>query len=200
MNRLTDTQCHGDWGLAQWAPHLVSMLMDSSASSTDLLIQLMISRAQYYRLDSTMAPRDGASLALDDVKSIPLMIEMANDVDIDDAVEFVTKYFLGTSSARLAHKRAHLYDGMDGIDEEDAWSRARAEFNKRGQAQEHAQAQAEPQRRASEGPEPPSEGEGAWGDSWTEGMREGKKHASEQIDEVDYAWEQFARSHTHDHL
>jgi len=68
------------------------------------------------------------------------------------------------------------------------------------QAQEHAQAQAEPQRRASEGPEPPSEGEGAWGDSWTEGMREGKKHASEQIDEVDYAWEQFARSHTHDHL
>ena len=28
-------------------------------------------------------------------------------------------------------------------------------------------------------------------------MREGKKHASEQIDEVDYAWEEFAKRHTH---
>ena len=58
---------------------------------------------------------------------------MANDVDIDDAVEFVTKYFLGTTSARLAHKRACLYDGVDDLDDDDAWTRARAEFNKRGQ-------------------------------------------------------------------
>ena len=63
---------------------------------------------------------------------------MANDVDIDDAVKFVKKYFLETNSARLAHKRdeARGY-GVEDEDHEnslgDAWSRAKAEFIKRGQ-------------------------------------------------------------------
>jgi len=57
-----------DWGVLQWAPHLVAMLMDSSALSTDLMVGLMLGhRSQYHRLECELAASSGHTFAIDEV-------------------------------------------------------------------------------------------------------------------------------------
>ena len=58
-----------DWGILQWAPHLVAMLMDSSALSMDLMVGLMLGhRSQYHRLECELSASSGHTFAIDDVR------------------------------------------------------------------------------------------------------------------------------------
>jgi hypothetical protein len=42
---------NADWGLRQWAPHLVDMLFDASAVNVDMTLRLLMGDENYHRLD-----------------------------------------------------------------------------------------------------------------------------------------------------
>ena len=74
-----------DLGLADWAPHLLEMVIDASGMTTDMEASFLL-RENYTRL-SPFIPR-GVSLALDDPSTLQRQLEYARNTDIEKAVEF----------------------------------------------------------------------------------------------------------------
>jgi len=91
INSLAVSQDGGDdWGLVQWAPHFVSMLLDSNAISTDLLAGLMLGHArQYHRVECVLQEDDRHNFALDDVRGIDRLIDLANETDLEPTIRFI---------------------------------------------------------------------------------------------------------------
>jgi uncharacterized protein len=71
---------NADWGLVQWAPHLISIMMEGAVGlahyqSTQLLGDC------YYRIN----PRLPVQIALDGTKQVTLMRRLAADYDLEEA-------------------------------------------------------------------------------------------------------------------
>jgi len=76
----------GDWGLRQWAPHLLSMLTESTGMADDMYARLMLA-GNYHRLDPLL-PR---FVQLDDSEKMEQLVSWAFDVDLTDTIEWISK-------------------------------------------------------------------------------------------------------------
>ena len=84
-----------DLGLADWAPHLLEMVIDASGMTTDMEASFLL-RENYTRL-SPLIPQ-GVSLALDDPSTLQRQLEYARHTDIEKTVEFAQRIVAEPSS------------------------------------------------------------------------------------------------------
>jgi len=77
-----------DWGLVEWAPRLVDMMIDGMMGVAHYECRSVL-RDNYFRL----APPLPAPVAMDAVDKIPLLISDANKVNLDLAVSWLQKNF-----------------------------------------------------------------------------------------------------------
>jgi uncharacterized protein len=85
---------NADWGLRQWAPHLLNVLMDGAAQKTDLALNMVL-QDKYHRLE----PFFEEYTDLDDVEQIPDAINAANELNLEPTYEFLTNHFDLVSSS-----------------------------------------------------------------------------------------------------
>ncbi|EGG14926.1 patatin family protein [Cavenderia fasciculata] len=78
----------GDWGLAQWAPTLINMLLDSNVEISDFQCAQLLG-GHYHRVDPLL-PK---VIDLDQPNFIPLLEEIANNVDITDTLNWIKQYW-----------------------------------------------------------------------------------------------------------
>ena len=120
-----------DLGLADWAPHLLEMVIDASGMTTDMEASFLL-RENYTRL-SPLIPQ-GVSLALDDPSTLMRQLEYARNTDIEKAVEFA-KRITNEPSSILELPDEPLGDSVHDLKEVDrlklvdrAWADAAAKW------------------------------------------------------------------------
>jgi patatin-like phospholipase/acyl hydrolase len=75
-----------DWGLAQWAKPLISVMMDGVNGIADYQCKRILG-SHYHRLAPKFPP--GVVIPLDAVKRVPDMIDFANNLPLDDTVAWM---------------------------------------------------------------------------------------------------------------
>jgi hypothetical protein len=76
-----------DWGVLQWGPSLLHMLMESSQSAADYSCRQLLGPRKYYRCDPTVP--DEIAIELDAVGSQAALIQFARKVDITELLDWV---------------------------------------------------------------------------------------------------------------
>lgn len=93
-NVFNGTKSHelwrADWGLKQWAPLLVDLLLDGDSVTTDMLMHYLLDGGGLYHRHDPVMPRN---IALDDWQSIGELTSFARNVDLTDTLNFVDKHF-----------------------------------------------------------------------------------------------------------
>jgi patatin-like phospholipase/acyl hydrolase len=79
-----------DWGYVQWVKPLINLMLDGTAGIADYQCMQML-RDRYHRLAPVFSP--GTSVAMDDVKKIPYLIEFAEAVPLDETVSWLKKHW-----------------------------------------------------------------------------------------------------------
>lgn len=74
------------WGLSDWAPHLLDLLMNGSVEVVDFQCKQIL-REKYYRLN----PKFSQHYPLDDWQSTPALLEAAKNENIDSVVFWLEK-------------------------------------------------------------------------------------------------------------
>ncbi len=77
-----------DWGFVQWAPHLVSLMLEGSMGLADYQCRQLLGR-RYYRLNPVLP----VPIGLDDVQQIPLMKTIASQYDLSKARAWLKRNF-----------------------------------------------------------------------------------------------------------
>lgn len=77
-----------NWGFKQWAPHLISIMMDGVSGVADYQCRQLLG-PRYLRLNAIFA-RD---IGLDNVGEIPYLIELAGKEDFKDARKWIKRYY-----------------------------------------------------------------------------------------------------------
>ena len=77
----------GDWGLAQWAPKLIDLMLEGSAGLADYECRQLLGK-RYIRIDPLMP----YPIAMDRVDKMPEMIEVANQCRLEEAVAWLGQY------------------------------------------------------------------------------------------------------------
>jgi patatin-like phospholipase/acyl hydrolase len=77
-----------DWGLAQWAPYLVNLMLEGSSGLADYQCRQFLGR-RYLRVN----PRLPEPIGMDKVAKIPLMQQIAMQCNLDEAIRWVDTYF-----------------------------------------------------------------------------------------------------------
>ena len=80
-----------DWGYAQWAKPLISLLMDGVSGIADYQCQKLLGE-QYCRLAPVFPP--GVSYPLDAVKRVPEMVKFAEGIELTDTAKWLRKYWM----------------------------------------------------------------------------------------------------------
>lgn len=89
----------GDWGLVQWAPHIINLMLEGSAGLADYQCRQFLGN-RYLRIDPLLPEPIG----MDRVDKIPLMRRVAGAVDLTNAVRWLDRYFLdGDGSGKSVH-------------------------------------------------------------------------------------------------
>lgn len=78
-----------DWGFAQWAKPLVSIMLEGSMGVSDYQCKRLLGRDCYHRL----APALPRPIPLDDVDSLADLIRLANDVEIRPTLDWIEAHF-----------------------------------------------------------------------------------------------------------
>ncbi len=78
------------WGLVQWAPHLVSLMLEGGSGLADYQCRQMLG-SRYLRLNADMPQ----PYSLDSIQQIPLMQDLASQLDLTPAIQWVQKYVMG---------------------------------------------------------------------------------------------------------
>lgn len=78
---------NGDWGLVQWAPQLVSLMLEGSAGLADYQCRQILGD-HYHRID----PQLPEPIGMDQVDKIPIMQQVALSVDLSEAVAWLKRY------------------------------------------------------------------------------------------------------------
>lgn len=81
-----------DWGYIQWAPPLVTLLLEAVAGIADYQSSQILGD-RYHRLGPTFP--SGTTVAMDDVGKIPFMIQFAEGLDLTTTAEWVRDHWLG---------------------------------------------------------------------------------------------------------
>lgn len=81
---------HADWGVRQWLPNLLDLLLDGESVTTEMVMHyLLAGNKMYHRLD----PRLPKNFALDDVTLLQEIQDFAWTVDLTSTLDFVDNYF-----------------------------------------------------------------------------------------------------------
>lgn len=78
----------GDWGLVQWAPHLVSLMLEGGSGLVDYQCRQLLGE-RYFRLD----PYLPYPIAMDRVDKIPLLQQLANEYDLRPVLHWLQRTF-----------------------------------------------------------------------------------------------------------
>lgn len=82
------SQLDADWGLAQWAPQLVGMMLEGGAGLADYQSRQILGE-RYMRVNSVLP----VPIDLDGVEQIPLLQDIANQVDIQPTLDWLNIHF-----------------------------------------------------------------------------------------------------------
>lgn len=80
---------NADWGLVQWAPHLINIMLEGSQGLVDFQCRQILGD-HYLRVDPVL-PRE---IGMGSIKYIPELLETANQVDVAPIVEWLKRYFV----------------------------------------------------------------------------------------------------------
>ena len=75
-----------DWGLVQWARPLISILFDANTAIADYQCKQLLSD-RYHRCN----PMLDEHIAIDDIEKIPMLIDIANQTDLQPTLEWLAK-------------------------------------------------------------------------------------------------------------
>jgi patatin-like phospholipase/acyl hydrolase len=78
----------GDWGLVQWAPHILNMMFEGSAGLADYQCQQLLGE-RYLRVNPILP----YPIAMDRIDQIPAMRRLAVQVPLAEAADWITKHF-----------------------------------------------------------------------------------------------------------
>jgi uncharacterized protein len=85
-----------DWGMGQWVRPLISIIFDGVSGIADFQCRKLL-RNSYHRLAPIFPP--GVNIEMDDTKYIPLMIEFAENVNIDETANWIKQTWLQSEDA-----------------------------------------------------------------------------------------------------
>ena len=83
-----------DWGLQQWAPKLLDLLMEANQLSNEVNLKLLL-KTRYQRIDTEIP----TSISLDSVDCLDELIGIADAVDLEEAEHFIANTFLANDWA-----------------------------------------------------------------------------------------------------
>lgn len=86
--RYLDVQ-YGDWGLLHWAPHLVNIALEGNAGLADYQCEQFLGK-KYLRLNPVLP----FPISMDKVDEIPLMIDIANQMDLSGTIHWIKRHYL----------------------------------------------------------------------------------------------------------
>lgn len=78
----------GNWGLAEWGPHLIDLLLDSSTETIDFTTKCLL-KDQYMRIDPVLTQNIG----LDDATQLTYLDKIANEIDLSKANNWLERYW-----------------------------------------------------------------------------------------------------------
>jgi hypothetical protein len=78
----------GDLGMIQWGPELVSLLMQANSEATTLEACLLLGKQRYMRLQPIL-PKP---IDLADYKSVPELIRVGMEYDLEPAITFIQQF------------------------------------------------------------------------------------------------------------
>jgi hypothetical protein len=73
-----------DWGWLQWAPHIISLVLDGGSGVADYQCRQLLG-ARYHRLNPLLPER----IDLDDVAKVPRLAEIASRVTLDATLDWL---------------------------------------------------------------------------------------------------------------
>jgi patatin-like phospholipase/acyl hydrolase len=73
-----------DWGYAQWVKHLIPLMMDGVMGVADYQCGRLLGN-HYHRLDTLLKK----PIPMDDVTQIPRLLKAADDVDLEETVDWI---------------------------------------------------------------------------------------------------------------
>jgi len=74
----------GNWGLLEWGPHIIDLLLDSSTEAIDYQCRCILTD-RYHRVDPLLPNEVG----LDDASAVPKLKEFANQIDLSDTIKWI---------------------------------------------------------------------------------------------------------------
>ena len=80
------------WGLVQWAPHLISLMLEGGQGLADYQASQLLGN-RYYRLNPVLQK----NVELDQVQEIPFLIDIANLEVLDPVISWLKKNFKPTT-------------------------------------------------------------------------------------------------------
>jgi patatin-like phospholipase/acyl hydrolase len=99
LNPSTD-----EWGLVQWAPHLITLMLDGSGGLADYQCAQVLGR-HYFRLNSLLP----MEISLDRVDQIPLMKQIVAQQDLSAVFAWVNTNFAEIASRpRVSRRKAKI--------------------------------------------------------------------------------------------
>ncbi|MEJ2265588.1 MAG: hypothetical protein P8X95_19265 [Anaerolineales bacterium] len=87
-NPMYLTETDADWGLAQWAPHMVSLMLEGGSGMADYQCRQILGE-RYFRINPVLP----VPIGLDGVNQIPLMEDIAAQVDLAPALKWLDRHF-----------------------------------------------------------------------------------------------------------
>jgi patatin-like phospholipase/acyl hydrolase len=78
-----------DWGLVQWAPHLINIMLEADQGLVDFQCR-QVMEDHYFRIDPVLP----VEIGLGSIKYIPELLEAANKADLTGAIQWIKRYFL----------------------------------------------------------------------------------------------------------
>ncbi len=85
--RFLSTQ-NGDWGLIQWAPKVIDLLLEAGEGLADYQCRQILQK-HYHRLNPTLSEPIDAG----EISKIPQLISLADSMDLADAATWLKRYF-----------------------------------------------------------------------------------------------------------
>lgn len=80
-----------NWGYAQWAKPLVNLMLDGTNGIADYQCRQML-HERYHRLAPVFPA--GVKISMDDTKKIPTMIDFAENVQIEDTINWLNRVWI----------------------------------------------------------------------------------------------------------
>lgn len=85
----SNTYKDGNWGLVEWGPHLIDLLLDSNTESINYNCKCLL-QDRYHRIDPILPNPIG----LDDASELQQLDELAKEYDLDQTSEWLLKRWI----------------------------------------------------------------------------------------------------------